>query len=121
MRIFIKMELKVHPHEIIARFMNFYETYIEPSLNEGKKIERDLLEDIATSKEVSLNMVRLASGIMQEGVLPKYFVALSALKALAEGEDLDDYFVATAERNLADIDLILSGDEFYDPIRRESY
>ncbi len=121
MHIFIKMEQTIHPHEMMADFVNKYESRIKPVLQKGKNIN-DLIglifEQDLRYKEMGSLTIQPNPKAQAHYRLAINFLGQLTMKTLTQ--DLFKFGIERVEAQVKKLNTILHEDSHYKLYREES-
>ena len=110
----------IHPHSIIAEFVNQYEMMIKPALEDGNLAGASAVIGMAAMK---YDIVENSLGQLKDGAYAPYRMAMIYLGGLLRNEPskplLDDILMC-ADRQMAELQLIMQGDEIYDSVLKSN-
>lgn len=120
--IFIKMEQDMVAYNIVADFMETYEEIIRPHLETGKTEEIKFL--ILETLKRGEDMINQKAHLEENGAYAKYRIAIQYLSGILEKEDFTQGFLQkkilpSLDRQIADLDLILSQNHYYKSLRKK--
>jgi len=114
---------EIHPHEVMAEFVNKFENFIKPYLEKGDlNSVRHIIGDVVLRDLVYQEDPGFLSS-KKGAYYSKYKMAIQYLSGLVRAENVDKKtlqdLVTCSGRLVADLDLILNKDPHYKLVRDE--